>query len=109
VSGLARAEVTAAIWRKHRVGLLSSDAAGDLARAIDADWLSARFAIVHVTEGILTDAARLVARHPLRTLDAIQLASALAAGSADPSVTALVCFDVALGAVARLEGLTVIP
>jgi predicted nucleic acid-binding protein len=109
VSGLARVEVTAAIWRKHRAGLLSSDAAGDLARAIDADWLSARFAIVHVTEAILTDAARLVARHPLRTLDAVQLSSALATRAADPDVTDFVCFDVALGTVARLEGLTVIP
>jgi uncharacterized protein len=111
VSALVRVEVPAAIWRKQRAGLLAFDAAADLAQAFEADWLETSFAVLRLrlTDDILSSAGRLVARHQLRTLDAIHLASALAARAADSSITDFACFGAALAAAARAEGLTVVP
>lgn len=111
VSALARVEVPAAMWRKHRVGAVAPEDAAAGVHAFEADWIGGDrgFAIMRVTEEILSGAARLVARHPLRALDAIQLASALTAQAMDPGITDFVCFDVSLAAAARVEGLRVIP
>lgn len=63
-----------------------------------------RFTLVALEDGILAGAARLVARHPLRAYDAMQLASALAVMEADPR-TRFACFDAQLNAAAAAEGL----
>lgn len=103
-------EVPSAIWRKHREGGLSQEDGAVLIHALEADWhVAQRYAIVEVTDDLLDHAARLVARHSLRAMDAVQLSSAVAAQSADPSVAELVCFDGDLAAAARVEGLRVIP
>lgn len=81
VSALARVEVPSAIWRKHRMGELSTEDAALLVAAFEADYFGteggvAGFAVVHPGPAVLDRAARLVAVHPLRAYDAIQLASA---------------------------------
>jgi uncharacterized protein len=113
VSSLARVEVPAAVWRKHRLGELSSEDAAVLVEEFEWDWFGedaaeVRFAVVDVTQGILDLAARCAARHPLRAFDAVQLASALAARGASSDVTDIACFDQNLAEAARVEGFTVL-
>lgn len=111
VSALARVEVPAALWRKHRLGELAAEEAGVLVEEFEWDWFGSSeqdggFAVLRVTDAILEEAARSVARHPLRAYEAIQLASALVARSVDEDLTEFSCFDVALASAARAEGFT---
>ncbi len=113
VSGLARVEVPAAIWRKHRLDELSVADAAVLVEEFEWDWFGdpereVDFAVVDITPQILDEAARAVARHPLRAFDAVQLASALVARAADDSLSGFACFDDRLSDVARAEGFTVL-
>lgn len=77
--------------------------------AFEWDWVQGAAAVVGLTDGILGSAARLVAAYPLRACDAMQLASALAAREADPSLIEFACFDGTLGDAARAEGFRVVP
>lgn len=113
VSGLARVEVPAALWRKQRLGELSAEDASVLVGEFEWDWFGeptrdASLAVLAVTPEILDEAARSVARHPLRAFDAVQLASALVARVADPSLAQFACFDDALSDAARAEGFTLL-
>lgn len=108
VSVLSRVEVPAALWRKVRTGQLPAEDAAELTAAFEVDYLGLpdeppRFAGVAATPEVLEDAARLVAVHGLRAYDAVQLASALAARSADPSCSTLLAFDRQLLAAAAAE------
>lgn len=111
ISALARVEVPSAFWRKRRTGELGGDDAALLAAAFSADVTGAdaapRFAVVVVAGTILALAARLVARHPLRGYDAVQLASALTTAETVPG-TRFVSFDRALNEAAGAEGLAVL-
>lgn len=114
ISNVARVEVPAALWRKHRLGELSAEAARVLVDEFEADFFgddstSSRFAVIGITEEILETAARVVAIHPLRSFDAVQLASALAAHAADSDCTDFACFDNALREAAAAEGLVTFP
>jgi predicted nucleic acid-binding protein len=98
VSALARVEVAAAIWRKHRCGALDLDDSLILLRAFVVDYAGAsdrppRFIAVAVTEEILERAAELAGAHGLRAYDAVQLSSALAARAVDKRCAALAAFD----------------
>lgn len=110
VSQLARIEVPAAVWRKSRMGELGPADAATLVAEFEADFFGTadeqpRFAVVSVTSGILEAAARLVAAHPLRSYDAVQLASADAAKSAAGEALTFAAFDKALNAAAAATGL----
>jgi predicted nucleic acid-binding protein len=112
ISALARVEVPAAFWRKRRTGELRGDDAALLAAEFAADvkgtdGAAPRFAVVTLDNAILTAAARLVGRHPLRGYDAVQLATALAVARKVPG-TRFVSFDNALNAAAAAEGLQVL-
>jgi uncharacterized protein len=112
VSQLARVEVPAAFWRKHRLGELDPVDARVLTAEFEADYYGTaeeepRFTVVGVTPGILDDAATLCARHPLRGFDAIQLASAMAVRLLDPAVATMAVYDLTLRAAAAAEGLAV--
>lgn len=114
VSQLARVEVPAALWRKHRLGELSAADTNVLVSAFEADYFGtdqqpARFFVVGVTAHILDLAARMVAVHGLRAYDATQLASARAAADAVPDGIAFLAFDKALRAAAAAEGLELLP
>ncbi len=106
VSSLARVEVPAALWRKHRTGELSAQDAGLLASEFAADWHepAGPFVPVAVHGQVLERAAALVAGHGLRAYDGVQLACAGAAREADPQVDGFLCFDASLNEAAAREG-----
>ncbi len=105
VSVLARVEVPAALWRKSRTGELSVPDAALLSGVFGADWNSGgRFIPVAVGVVVIEDAAALVARHGLRAYDGVQLACAIAARRADPSIATVACFDDQLCDAAAREG-----
>lgn len=114
VARLARVEVPAALWRKHRAVELSNEHAATLIRAFEVDWLGrsprgGRFAVVALTDRMLNEAARLCATDGLRGYDAVQLASAAAARAADSSCGSLACFDRDLREAAARRGFALIP
>ncbi|MPZ66446.1 MAG: VapC toxin family PIN domain ribonuclease [Pseudonocardiaceae bacterium] len=114
ISQVARVEVPAAVWRKHRMGELTTEDSAVLVAAFEADYFGAeeqppQFAAVAVTSTMLDDAARLTGVHGLRAYDAIQLAAALAARSADDRCTGFAAFDIALREAAGAEGFALLP
>lgn len=114
VAQIARVEVPAALWRKHRMGELSPAAAAVLVAEFEADWFGTedrhrRFEPARMTAAVLEDAVRLTGLHGLRAYDAVQLATARAVRGADPDVTLFVAFDKALRDAAATEGFTAAP
>jgi len=116
MSAVSQVEVTSAIWRKQRVGELSPGQARVLVDAFLADLDSSMhpsptaevtFHPVAVTTGVLDTAVTFCAIHGLRAYDAVQLASAVLARGADPTLTRLATYDVALSRAAAAEGFTV--
>jgi uncharacterized protein len=102
-------EVTAALWRKHRMGNLDLDDALLLTRDFAADYEGTpdgppRFQIVKVTDATIARAAELTGTHGLRAYDAVQLATALTAREQDERCATLASFDGALTAAAAAEG-----
>lgn len=114
VAAVARVEVPAALWRLHRMRVLTPRLVGALIADFEADWFGddaggRRFGIVGLTSLVLEDAARLTGTHGLRGYDAIQLASARAVRAADPSITSFAAFDHNLRDAAATEGFTLVP
>jgi predicted nucleic acid-binding protein len=118
ISQLARAEVPSALWRKQRMGELSTEDAAVLCAEFEADYAtdeaidasaSSPFVPVAVGPSLLDEAARLVAVHGLRSADAIQLASALAARAASPDVGTFAAFGAALRRAAAAEAFALYP
>lgn len=114
VSQLARVEVPAALWRKCRMGEISPDDVSVLVAEFEADYYGtadaeARFAVVPVSDLVVSTAARLVGVHGLRGYDAMQLATARLVASADPDCRTFAAADKALRAAAVGEGFTLIP
>lgn len=69
-------EVTSALYRQHRARQLSAE---DLSLFLKSYAVHSHeeFLLVPYSESVIDLANRLIARHPIRTLDSIQLASAL--------------------------------
>lgn len=114
VSLLARVEVPAALWRKHRLGELAVEDVRLLVRAFEVDLLGSedaepRLVPIAPTDAVLADAARLVAVHGLRAYDGVQLASAIAARRYVAECSTLAAFDVELRGGAAAEGLDLLP
>jgi uncharacterized protein len=111
---LARVEVPAALWRKHRMSELTAADTGVLVAAFEADYFGAdgdapRLVVVLLTPGILDHAARLAGVHGLRAYDAVQLAAGCAVDAALPDGAAFAAFDKALSTAAVAEGLALHP
>jgi len=109
VSCIARVEVPAVLWRKHRLGDVTHSETTILTQAFEVDWFGEgddepAFAIVLVSEDLLEQAARAAAIHGLRGYDAVQLASAVTARAADPDLDRFACYDARLAAAAQVEG-----
>lgn len=114
VSQVARVEVPAALWRKHRMGELDLDSTAILIMAFEADYFGTedeppRFAAVQLATTVLDEAARMSGVHGLRAYDAVQLATARAAADADPGCTAFAAFDRTLRTAAATEGFALVP
>jgi hypothetical protein len=113
VSALARVEVPAAFWRKHRSGDLDAADAALITQSFEADFWGGddrpRFAVSLVTAEILDAAAAVVATHGLRAYDAVQLASATFVRNLDPDCDTFVTFDKELRRAASATGFSVLP
>lgn len=114
VSQLARVEVPAALWRKHRIGELPVDDTRLLVATFEADYFGTddeepRFVVLGITHRVLDESARLAGVHGLRAYDAVQLAAATAAHQAVDEGVAFVAFDNALCVAAAAEGLNLLP
>lgn len=114
VGQLARVEVPAALWRKHRLGELGPEATRVLLDDFEADYFGTadelpRFAAVTVTGALLEVAALLCAAHGLRAYDAVQLSCALAARRADPGCVSFAAYDHTLRRAAAVEGFRLLP
>ena len=103
-SAIAGLETASALARLAREGG-GTAAIGKAKAAFEEAWKD--FAQVEVDE-VLGEAARLVELHPLRSLDAIHLASALRIQGSGHAIQ-FACFDDRLRAAALKEGLKILP
>jgi predicted nucleic acid-binding protein len=102
-----RIECLSALSRRQREGVLPS---GDEAKARTVlSALAATWSEVQPTETVRLRAERLLSIHPLRTADALQLASALIWAQETPRGLDFVCLDQNLREGALKEGFFVLP
>lgn len=95
-------EALSAFYRLKREGKLTQ---AEIARAIDRlDYLRSTWDEVTPGEALRETAERLLARHPLRSADALQLAAALEWCGQRTRGRVLVCGDSDLLAAAEVEG-----
>lgn len=102
-----RVECVSALARRTREGTLASDAASEARRVLHA--LAVAWSEVLPAEALRESAERLLAVHPLRAGDALQLAAALQACGGRPAGVAFVCLDDRLKGAAQREGFTLVP
>lgn len=103
---LSAVEVTSGIERRAREGSLAPDARqralADLRELVEA-WTE-----VTMIAPVRERALRLLAVHPLRAADAVQLAAALLVMEDEPSGHSFVCCDPRLRGAAEREGFVVV-
>ena len=114
VSALARVEVAAAFWRKHRMRQLSLENTALLCSVFEGDWFDPEttgcsYQRIEPVEAILEAAVTLAGLHGLRGYDAIHLASAAAARREIPECSAFVAFDHDLRRAAAALGFSILP
>jgi uncharacterized protein len=109
VSALSLTEVIAAMWGKVLRGELTEPDASVLDRAFLADIRGGRFYVLRVSPSVIARSLECVRRHRLRGPDAVQLASALLAREADPTVREMAVFDQRLRVAASTEGFALLP
>lgn len=100
-------ECQSALYRQQRDSRLSMPALSDALRRLIALVQAADFVLP--TTRVRDRAARLLAAHPLRAADALQLAAALVWCDEAPQGDHFVCLDPRLTDAARREGFTVLP
>lgn len=105
VSAVAWVEVPSAIGRRERLGDLTAPDAAMALSMLEDERSSVES--IPVSDSVLTSAAQLVGRRQLRSLDAIQLAAALAWAAENDGVV-FACSDDKLLIAAQLEGLQVV-
>jgi predicted nucleic acid-binding protein len=104
---ISAVEIASAIERRGRDGSLT-DAERTAARAALSELISA-WTEVSALGPVRERALRLVATHPIRAADAMQLGAALVAVSDRPSGHDFVCADARLRGAAGREGFVVLP
>ena len=103
ISALSTVEFISLLARRQREGSVT---AADLNR-LRLDFLfhvRQQYRLIALRRDVLVQAQQLVVKHPLRTLDALQLASAQIAANVIGTFPAFVTADRKLLAVATLEG-----
>jgi predicted nucleic acid-binding protein len=105
VWALSRVEIVSAIWREVRAGTMDRTAALQAGKRLDA--LAVAWTEVDGLSAVRARAERIVAVHPLRAADALQLAAALVLSRERPHWP-FVTGDRQLASVAELEGFDVI-
>lgn len=104
---LTPVEVTSALERRAREGGLSAEARAIARRRLAQ--LREAWSEVRDLELVRARAERLLAVHPLRAADALQLGAALIACEDRPVGTEFVCLDRELALAAAKEGFDVVP
>jgi predicted nucleic acid-binding protein len=107
VSPLTRVEVTSALTRAVREGVLTARLGRDAYAAFLEEWPA--LIQVPVSEGVLGRAQELLWQSPLRAYDALQLASALVWRERLSEPVTFATFDARLAAAARPAGLDAWP
>jgi predicted nucleic acid-binding protein len=107
VSELSFVEFHAAVARRRRNGSLAPRTAASLVSRFRRQWTDR--ARIPLSLEVVSRAADLVAVHPLRTLDALHLASALLVSAGSPEPLRFGAADECLLAAARAEGLATLP
>jgi uncharacterized protein len=102
-SRLSAVEIASAVARRVQEGNLSGEDRDRILAAVDRDMTAVL--VVEVSAAVLTSAQLLLQRHPLRTGDAIQLASCLHLQEHIEDDVTFVGFDDRLLAAARAERL----
>jgi uncharacterized protein len=106
ISVLSTVEVISLLMRREREGAVSTQerirVQNNFMRHSEDEYYT-----IDVDNNVLGIARQLLARHPLRTLDAIQLASALQAAAALRAQPTFVCADQRLLTAASSEGLPI--
>ena len=103
VSDLTRLEFASAVARLTREGLLPGARGRTLIQRLEKDWSA--FTRVRVSDEVLVAAQALLWRHPLRTLDALQLGTALIVTRSAPTALRFGTADRRLAEAAEAEGL----
>jgi predicted nucleic acid-binding protein len=101
---VARIECRSALVRLAREGAFTPTTRDKAAEKMET--LLAGFDVVVFSPAVERHALALLSRHGLRSLDAIQLASALAVGGSGSGPPQFVCCDRRLARAAAAEGLT---
>ena len=104
---LTDVEVRSAIERLAREGALSREGVEACLHKADLFWEQLR--VIDLIGSVKQRAKRLLARHPLRAADALQLGAALLASDDGPEGLELVTLDSRLAEAARREGFRVLP
>ena len=107
VWGQTPLEVLAALWRRRRRGQL--DEAGRAAAEAALRNLEGVWSVVLDLDPVEDRARRILAVHPIRAVEAAQLAAALVACEDRCDLLPFVTFDEGLGEAARREGFSVLP
>jgi uncharacterized protein len=103
-SRLSVVEIVSALARREREGAFTSAERDRAVRRLNADLTA--YLLVELTPNLLFDAQELVLRHPLRSGDAVHLASCLYLKRETGQRISFAAFDDRLNAAARAEGLT---
>lgn len=106
VSDMAFVEVHSAVLRRKRERRITARAAASVLAGFKKDWPQ-RYRVA-LSSDVLSRAAEVLAAHPLRTLDAVQLASALLVADGAPELPRFGAADARLVAAAAASGLPVL-
>ncbi len=104
---LSDVEITSALWRRLRAGDLDERSRAAAQRSVDA--LLAAFSVVVDVALVARRARRVLALHPLRAADSLQLAAALVACDDRPTLLPFITLDDRLREAAGNEGFNVFP
>jgi predicted nucleic acid-binding protein len=104
---LSAVEVASALARRCLEGAFSPAERDRALLALERDFTALR--AVELSSPVVLEARALLVRHPLRTGDAIQLASALLLRRELGEPVTFAVYDDRLGAAAKAEGLAVVP
>ena len=102
-----RVECVSALMRRFRPDGLDAQAVAMARAALDV--LTVSWSEVQPTSAVRSEAEHLLAVHPLRSVNALQLAAAIVWCDAAPTGRALVCLDSRLREAAQREGFAVQP